>query len=106
MLVLYFRVLRYMFSGSKKWTFMDKFMMAFSTVLVILNTIFWTTQSYFGEMMWIVHSDYPGGADAYWIDFGSVWYQTWGMAACVVCNLMNDAFLVGVIIINQHTLCD
>ncbi|KAJ8463278.1 hypothetical protein ONZ51_g10355 [Trametes cubensis] len=93
-LVLYFRVLRYMFSGSKKWTFMDKFMMAFSTLLVILNTIFWTTQSYFGEMMWIVHSDYPGGADAYWIDFGSVWYQTWGMAACVVCNLMNDAFLV------------
>ncbi|KAI0325798.1 hypothetical protein GY45DRAFT_1374472 [Cubamyces sp. BRFM 1775] len=93
-LVLYFRVLRHMFSGSKKWTSTDKYMMAFSTVLVLLNTIFWTTQAYFGEMMWIVHSDYPGGADAYWIDFGSVWYQTWGMAACVVCNLLNDAFLV------------
>ncbi|KAI9057992.1 hypothetical protein FKP32DRAFT_1597686 [Trametes sanguinea] len=91
-LVLYFRILRFMYN-SRKRTFMDKFMVIFSTVLVALNTIFWTTQTYFGEMMWITHADYPGGSDQYWADYGSVWYQIWGMAACVVCNLMNDALL-------------
>lgn len=92
-LVLYFRILRLMYNNRKR-TFMDTFMVVFSTVLVLLNTIFWTTQTYFGEMMWITHADYPGGSDQYWADFGSVWYQIWGMAACVVCNLMNDALLV------------
>ncbi|KAI0746596.1 hypothetical protein C8Q80DRAFT_1219953 [Daedaleopsis nitida] len=71
----------------------DKFMMVFSTVLLIMNTIYWTTQAYFGQMMWVVHSDYPGGADAYWRANGSVWYQTWGIVASVVCNLMSDALL-------------
>ncbi|KAL7284302.1 hypothetical protein ACG7TL_001586 [Trametes sanguinea] len=79
-LVLYFRILRLMYNNRKR-TFMDTFMVVFSTVLVLLNTIFWTTQTYFGEMMWITHADYPGGSDQYWADFGSVWYQIWGMAA-------------------------
>ncbi|KAI8986801.1 hypothetical protein BD414DRAFT_416160 [Trametes punicea] len=91
-LVLYFRVLRFMFKSPER-TFVDTFMTAFSTILVILNTIFWTTQAYFGEMMWITHADYPGGADAYWDDHGSVWYQIWGTAACILCNLLNDALL-------------
>lgn len=73
---------------------MDKFLTVFSTALVLLNTIYWTTQAYFGQMMWVIHTDYPGGQDAYWNDFASVWYQTWGTVACVMCNLMNDALLV------------
>ncbi|KAI0777555.1 hypothetical protein BD413DRAFT_609892 [Trametes elegans] len=92
-LVLYFCVLRNIYEKRQR-TPSDKFLTVFSTVLVLLNTVFWTTQVYFGEMMWITHVDYPGGADAYWDDHGSVWYQIWGMAACVVCNLMNDALLV------------
>lgn len=78
----------------RKRTTMDKFMMGFSTILLILNTIFWTTQAYFGQMMWIIHSDYPGGNDAYASAFSSVWYQTWGTTACVASNLMSDALLV------------
>lgn len=92
-LVLYFRILRHVYN-SRTRTFMDKFLTIFSTALVLLNTIYWTTQAYFGEMMWIIHVDYPGGADAYWNDYASVWYQTWGTTACVMCNLMNDALLV------------
>ncbi len=92
-LVLYFRILRHVYM-SKQRTPMDNWLTMFSTALVLLNTIYWTTQAYFGEMMWIVHVDYPGGADAYWNDFASVWYQTWGTTACVMCNLMNDALLV------------
>ncbi|OJT13745.1 hypothetical protein TRAPUB_9700 [Trametes pubescens] len=91
-LVLYFRILRHVYM-SKQRTPMDNWLTMFSTALVLLNTIYWTTQAYFGEMMWIVHVDYPGGADAYWNDFASVWYQTWGTTACVMCNLMNDALL-------------
>ncbi|KAI0367244.1 hypothetical protein BV20DRAFT_950706 [Pilatotrama ljubarskyi] len=91
-LVLYFGILRHIYGNGKR-TSMDKFLAAFSTALVLLNTVFWTTQAYFGQMMWIVHADYPGGADAYWADFGSVWYQVWGIAASVLCNLMNDALL-------------
>ena len=73
---------------------MDKFMMVFSTVLLILNTIFWTTQVYFGQRMWINNPDYPDGIDGYWQDNSSVWYQTWGTTACVASNLMSDALLV------------
>ncbi|KAL1941548.1 hypothetical protein VTO73DRAFT_6987 [Trametes versicolor] len=92
-LVLYFRILRHVCLSGKR-TPMDKFLTVFSTALVLLNTIYWTTQAYFGEMMWVIHADYPGGQDAYWNDFASVWYQTWGTVACVMCNLMNDALLV------------
>lgn len=75
-------------------TYMDKFMMGFVTVLLVLNTIYWSTQAYFGEMMWITHADYPGGADAYVSAYSSVWYQTWGTTASVMSNLMSDALLV------------
>ncbi|TFK86408.1 hypothetical protein K466DRAFT_600363 [Polyporus arcularius HHB13444] len=74
-------------------TSMDKFMMGFVTVLLVLNTIYWSTQAYFGEMMWITHADYPGGADAYVSAYSSVWYQTWGTTASVMSNLMSDALL-------------
>ena len=50
----------------RKRTSMDKLMIGFSTILVLMNTVYWTTQAYFGEKMWIEHSDYPGGSDAYW----------------------------------------
>ena len=78
----------------RKRTSTDKLMIGFSTILVLMNTVYWTTQAYFGEKMWIEHSDYPGGSDAYWNAYSSVWYQTWGITACVVSNLMSDALLV------------
>ncbi|KAI1798354.1 hypothetical protein LXA43DRAFT_1078537 [Ganoderma leucocontextum] len=52
---------------------MDKVMMVFSTVLLILNTIFWTTQVYFGQRMWINNPDYPGGIDGYLQDNSSIY---------------------------------
>ncbi len=73
---------------------MDKFMIAFSTILLILNTIYWTTQAYFGQMMYINNPSYPGGIDGYFQGNSSVWYQTWGTTACVISNLMSDALLV------------
>lgn len=92
-LVLYFLVVRQLLALQKR-TPMDKFMIVFSTILLILNTIYWTTQAYFGEMMYINNPNYPGGIDGYWQDKSSVWYQTWGTTACVASNLMSDALLV------------
>ncbi|KAI0690654.1 hypothetical protein C8T65DRAFT_587746 [Cerioporus squamosus] len=92
-LVLYFMALRQILAIRRKRTSMDTFLACFCTALVLLNTVYWTTQVYFGQMMWIVHADYPGGSDAYWARYSSVWYQTWGIAACVLSNLMSDALL-------------
>ncbi|KAI0674163.1 hypothetical protein C8Q78DRAFT_1075837 [Trametes maxima] len=92
-LVLYAQILRLIFESQKR-TPMDKFMVCFSTALVLLNTVYWATQAYFGQMMWVIHDDYPGGPDAYASDFAYVWYQTWGTTASVACNLMSDALLV------------
>ncbi|EJF56724.1 hypothetical protein BD309DRAFT_1062282 [Dichomitus squalens] len=91
-LVLYFMLVRQLLELQKR-TFMDNFMMMFSTVLLILNTIFWTTQVFFGQMMWINNPTYPGGIDGYMQDKSSIWYQTWGTTACVASNLMSDALL-------------
>ena len=95
-LVLYYMVLRQVCALQKR-TAADTFLTCFCTALVLLNTVYWTTQVYFGQMMWIVHADFPGGSDAYWARYSSVWYQTWGIAACVLSNLMSDALLVSVV---------
>lgn len=94
-LVLYFMTLRQVFRIRNR-TRMDKFLIVFSTVLLVLNTIYWTTQAYFGQQMWVVHADYPGGMDAFLAAYVAVWYQTWGSAAVMVSNLMADALMVSV----------
>ncbi|KAH9895879.1 hypothetical protein C8Q73DRAFT_632309, partial [Cubamyces lactineus] len=73
---------------------MDKVHLLFSTVLLLLNTVFVATESAFGEEMWVVNADYPGGQDAYLEAFASVWYQTFGTAASIVLNLFSDALLI------------
>ncbi|KAI0773183.1 hypothetical protein BD413DRAFT_472983 [Trametes elegans] len=72
----------------------DKIMVAFSTALLLLNTVFVATEAVFGEEMWVVNADYPGGPEAYLGDFASVWYQTFGTAASIVLNLLSDALLI------------
>ncbi|CDO69072.1 hypothetical protein BN946_scf184992.g21 [Trametes cinnabarina] len=92
-LVLYFMTLRQVLLIRKR-TRMDTFLAVFSTVLLVLNTIYWTTQTYFGQQMWIVHADYPGGMDAFLNAYVAIWYQTWGSAAVMVSNLMADAMMM------------
>ncbi|KAI0325797.1 hypothetical protein GY45DRAFT_1374471 [Cubamyces sp. BRFM 1775] len=78
----------------RRRTKMDRFYVVFSTVLLVLNTIYWTTQTYFAQQMWIVHSDYPGGMDAFLSEYVAVWYQTWGSTAVMTSNLMSDALMI------------
>jgi len=71
-----------------------RFFMFFSTVLLILITIFMAAQSILGEEMWIVNADYPGGSAAYLAAYASVWYQTMGTTASITLQLMSDGLLV------------
>lgn len=65
-----------------------------STGLLLMITIYVAVQAVFGQEMWIVHADYPGGSGAYLADNAAVWYQTLGSAASIVLNLMSDGLLV------------
>ncbi|KAI0742397.1 hypothetical protein C8Q80DRAFT_1258673 [Daedaleopsis nitida] len=92
-LVLYFMTLR-QWQINRKRTSWDTSLVWLSTVQVVLITIYWTTQTYFGQQMWIVYADYPGGMDAYLVANAAVWYQTWGSTAIMLCNLLADMLLI------------
>ncbi|KAL1943618.1 hypothetical protein VTO73DRAFT_4063 [Trametes versicolor] len=96
-LVLYSMTVRAMFGKKARQTRSSRsnaFFLFFSTALLCLNTVFVATEAVFGEEMWIVNKDYPGGQDAYLNDFAAVWYQTFGTAASVALNLLSDGLLI------------
>ncbi len=93
-LMVYFMTVRVMQSRKHKHAPSDKFFLLFTTVILLLNTVFVATEAVFGEEMWVVNADYEGGMDAYLFDFASVWYQTFGTAASIVLNLLSDGLLV------------
>ena len=96
--MLYFLTLRTVLSrkhrGEPKMTRRDTFFVAYSTMLLCCTSIFVATEAAFGQEMWVVHADYPGGQDAYLGDFVNVWYQTLGTAASIFQNFLSDALLV------------
>ncbi len=93
-LMVYFMTVRVMQSRKHKHAPSDKFFLLFTTIILLLNTVFVATEAVFGEEMWVVNADYEGGMDAYLFDFASVWYQTFGTAASIVLNLLSDGLLV------------
>ncbi|KAH9914363.1 uncharacterized protein BXZ73DRAFT_54998 [Epithele typhae] len=93
-LVLYYFTISAVLDEKRKKSKTDKFFLAYSTVLLCCNTIFVATEAVFGEEMWVVNADYPGGMDAYLGDFASVWYQTLGTAATLFQNYLSDALLL------------
>lgn len=80
-------------SGRKRSRY-DNFLAFFSIALLVLNTIYVAVQGVFGEEMWIVNADYPGGSAAYLAEYAAVWYQTMGTTATVMLNLFADAYMV------------
>ena len=65
-----------------------------STLLIAMNTIFFATQAFFGEDMWIVNEDFPGGSAVWFVENAAIWYQTFGTTACVIQNAVSDGFQV------------
>ncbi|KAH9850942.1 hypothetical protein C2E23DRAFT_268118 [Lenzites betulinus] len=93
-LVLYGMTMNALFNNRKKWTRSDKFYMAFSTALLFLITIYMSTEAVFGQEMWIVHANEPGGSLEYLIENADIWYQTMGTTASVILNILSDALLI------------
>jgi len=94
-LVLYFLTMQILLkSRQAEMKNPDRFLMVFSTALLFLITIFVVTESIFGEEMWIVNADYPGGSAAYFEAHASVWYQTMGTGSGVLLQLMSDGLLI------------
>ncbi len=83
-----------LFKHRKAWTRTDKFYMAFSTAMLCLITIYMSTEAVFGQEMWVVNADFPGGALAWFAKNADVWYQTLGTASSVFLNMLSDALLV------------
>ncbi|EED84215.1 predicted protein [Postia placenta Mad-698-R] len=95
-LVLYLTTMYWLLEKKRKHTRRDsdKFFMFFSTVLFTMSTINLIVESIFGEEMWIVNADYPGGMNAWFAANASVWYETMGSAAGVVLNLFADGLMI------------
>ncbi|TFY55603.1 hypothetical protein EVJ58_g8142 [Rhodofomes roseus] len=80
----------------------DIFFVFFSTTLLILMTISYSTNAAFGEEMWIVNAKYPGGMDAYLDAHVNVWYQTLSSASPTTANLLGDALMVRRMVLNER----
>lgn len=95
-LVLYFLTVQKLRQNSvrKRGNASDKFFVLFSTVLLVLITVYMSVEAVFGEEMWIVNAGFPGGDAAYMEMYASVWYQTMGTAASVILNLLSDGLMV------------
>ncbi|KAG9311430.1 hypothetical protein JVU11DRAFT_8543 [Chiua virens] len=72
----------------------NTFYAVFSTMMLFLVTVWVATQAFFGEKMWILDSNFPGGPDVYWKANISVWYMDWGTTAVVLLQLMTDALMI------------
>jgi len=93
-IVLYFETIHAVLAVQKKWGRPEVLHVLFSTVMLILVTIWVSTNAIFGEEMWLIHSDYPGGASEYWVMNMANWYLVMARAAVLVLQLMTDALLV------------
>ena len=93
-MLLYFASVSIILNGKDRSRRDNRLFLCFSTGLLAMITIYVAVQAVFGQEMWILHKDYPGGSAAYLADNAAVWYQTMGSAASVVLNLMSDGLLV------------
>lgn len=66
----------------------------FSSVMMFSITVWVVTEAVFGHQMWLVDTDFPGGAPAYWRTNLSVWYMEWARVGIIILQLMTDGLMV------------
>ncbi|KAI9566084.1 hypothetical protein HD554DRAFT_2194648 [Boletus coccyginus] len=93
-LVLYFRTMHALLSPKARRRKSDVFYTSFSSVMLLMITIWVSTQAVFGEKMWLEDAGFPGGPDAYWASNASVWYMDFGTTAVIVLQLMTDGLMI------------
>ncbi|KAG6376836.1 hypothetical protein JVT61DRAFT_1862 [Boletus reticuloceps] len=91
-LVLYFKTMRILLRNKEGLKKIDSFWGLFSTMMVILITVWVATSAIFGQKLWLM--DFPGGPDAYWEKHISDWYLDWGTTAVILLQLMTDGLMI------------
>jgi len=67
---------------------------AFSTVMLLLTTVWVAAGSIFGQELWVLNQNYPGGPIAYGVANASDLYIVVSGAATIVVQLMADCLMV------------
>lgn len=93
-LFLYLKIVRIFLSRRGAHKKSDLFYMVFSSIMAFLVTVWVATQAIFGEKMWLLDPNFPGGPSAYWRKYIASWYIDWGATAIVILQLMTDALMV------------
>ena len=62
--------------------------------MIMLSTINVSSNAVFGQEMWIVHRDDPGGVPNFLATELSVWYETLASTSVICCIFMGDGLLV------------
>lgn len=93
-LVLYFWTMYSLLTHQGERKKSDTFYAIFSTVMVLMITIWVSAQAGFGEKMWLLDAGSPDDWNAYGSADFSVWYLDWGMLAIAINQLMTDALMV------------
>ncbi|KAG9316966.1 hypothetical protein JVU11DRAFT_1146 [Chiua virens] len=93
-LVLYFMTMHRLLAHEGQRTTSDVFYAVFSSVMLLNVTIWISTQASFGQHMWLLNADFPGGPNAYWAAHISDWTMELGTTAMVVLQLMTDGLMI------------
>lgn len=94
-LTVYFLIMQGLWSSKHHSTIaMKKFHAVFSTVMILLLTIDVSVTAIWGEEMWIVRRDAPGGIPLFILTENSIWYSTLGTICTFIIVLLADIFLV------------
>jgi hypothetical protein len=93
-LLLYFKTIRILLSNNETHKKSNLFYALFSSIMVFLITVWIVTEAIFGQHMWLLDSDFPGGPAAYMQANIGVWYMDWAATGVIVLQLMTDALMV------------
>jgi len=93
-ITLYFNTMKVLWRKKEKDPRATRFYMIYSTASFFLITIFLVVNAMFGQEMWIINADFPGGSAAYFATHAAVWYETMGTTAAVILQLMSDGVLI------------
>jgi hypothetical protein len=93
-ITLYFNTMKVLWRKKEKDPRATRFYMIYSTASFFLITIFLVVEAMFGQEMWIINANFPGGSAAYLATYAAVWYETMGTTAAVILQLMSDGVLI------------
>ncbi|KAF8549710.1 hypothetical protein OG21DRAFT_1420900 [Imleria badia] len=93
-LVLYFQTMAIFLGRRRHRHKSDIFYAAFSTVMLVLITIWVAALAMFGQKMWLLDRNYPGGPMAYHTANSSSLYMDCGRMALIILQQMTDALMI------------